>query len=133
MSVAKNDDEDFGNVAVTADDPDLSLNAATGDKPVSVTHTPGPWELTDDYSPNTYRVEARFEGQRVNVCVPCYGWPDRGMDLANARLIAQSPDLLTELKGFVALYDAGTRALCGQSMRDRLERADAVIAKAEGR
>jgi len=50
---------------------------------------------------------------------------------ANARLIAAAPDLLASLREFVALYD-GVRDHLGQSVHQKLARAEAVIAKATG-
>lgn len=51
--------------------------------------------------------------------------------LANARLICASPDLYASLREFVALYD-GTRDVIGQSVKDKLTRAEAALAKADG-
>jgi hypothetical protein len=51
---------------------------------------------------------------------------------ANALLIAASPDLLASLREFVALY-AEVRDALGPSVKAKLARAEAAIAKAEGR
>ncbi len=50
---------------------------------------------------------------------------------ANARLIAAAPELLASLREFVALYD-GVRDVLSSPVREKLERAEAAIAKAEG-
>lgn len=51
---------------------------------------------------------------------------------STARLLAASRGLLASLKEFVELYE-GTRDVLGVSVRDKLRRAEAAIAKAEGR
>lgn len=47
-------------------------------------------------------------------------------------VIAASPDLLTSLREMVALYD-GVRDIVASGITAKLQRADAAIAKAEGR
>jgi len=48
------------------------------------------------------------------------------------RVRALNAELLAALRDFVALYD-GTRDMLGTSVLGKLQRADAAIAKAEGR
>lgn len=50
--------------------------------------------------------------------------------LASRTLLAAASDLLASLREFVALYD-GVRDSLGPSVREKLRRADAAIAKAE--
>lgn len=87
-------------------------------------HTPGPWQhgkLSDDIITDS--------GEPIASPPDDYDedvWP------ANARLIAAAPDLLNVLRQMVVLYD-GVRDMIGASVKAKLERADAAIAKAEGR
>jgi hypothetical protein len=86
-------------------------------------HTPGPWRRT--INGNRYIEVVGADGE------PVVGWS--GFDdsirpikvhQANARLIAQAPDMLTALKDFVDVTE-------GDGAVKRF--AQSIIAKAEGR
>lgn len=100
-------------------------------------HTPGPWTAIRNY--------AFWEVQPVNggeegipfcvgdVCASEPGDPDSGRQEANARLIAAAPDLLEALKELRLEYHhiLGTDSTKRQHAINA--RAEAAIAKAEGR
>lgn len=112
-----------------------------------MSHTPGPWTLeTVKTSVGVCHKVGEFpsRGTRPTTYACIYedgssGWrllergDFSGSELyANARLVAAAPDLLASAKEFVALYD-GLRDSIGKSVSEKLERAEAAIAKAEGR
>lgn len=103
-----------------------------------VSHTPGPW--TAEYS------KLDMPGWRVHSVlrqVPPYdAYPALRANLAfsahetaeaDARLIAAAPELLDALKAMVASYDGLRDTLTSPVIIEKLARADAAIAKAEGR
>jgi hypothetical protein len=93
--------------------------------------TPGPWRIVGGFTVNTYRVEAK-DG---SICTPCYGRPERGTDLANARLIAAAPDLLAALKEVSKWLAAQRDFEFGNATPEEyaaVESARDAIAKAEG-
>lgn len=89
-------------------------------------HTPGEWALRIRGGECTIVVRDHLPGRIVIAEVEV--GPQRS---ANARLIAAAPDLLATCRDFVALYD-GLRDAIGPSVREKLARADAAIAKADG-
>jgi hypothetical protein len=104
----------------------------------TVGHTPGPWKTEVPRSPITKLsaddrmiLALAFDGsQKAIVDRVRGGTPEQAN--ANALLIAASPDLLASLREFVALY-AEARDALGPSVKAKLARAEAAIAKAEGR
>lgn len=90
-------------------------------------HTPGPWRVEIDDSP-----DAAWAWQWPTIVSDEYEvvgtegiYGDLETDMANARLIAAAPDLLEALKEVFADHDAANRL----SWNDR---AAAAIAKATG-
>jgi len=79
-------------------------------------HTPGPWEINEQY------IIARSKRGLRTICQ----WGSY-TDEPDARLIAAAPDLLKALKVLVALHGNGP----GDSVS--MDNARAAIAKAEGR
>ena len=87
----------------------------------AVQHTPGPWFFGE--------VSHEILGQRgVPVAAPCDDY-DEAQWIVDGALIAAAPDLLASLREFVALYD-GVRDHLGQSVHQKLGRAEAALAKA---
>ena len=94
-----------------------------------VTHTPGPWSVTDNRSLNgAYWIEFDFA---CSIAEVRHGGEDTwegdaypGTPEANARLISAAPELLEALED---LCDWGTE--CTQ---DKWDKARAAIAKARG-
>lgn len=101
--------------------------------------TPGPWHVSelDRRTVGPIRV-LRAEGtttdlpQMQAVATVKVRLVDAETD-ANACLIAAAPELLDGIKAMVSLYDLIQRTSLGASVRDKLARAEAAIAKAEGR
>jgi hypothetical protein len=60
------------------------------------------------------------------------GAPPKGTALANAHVMAASPDLYTALAAMVETY-RGTEFMLGKSVTAKLAAARAALAKAEGR
>jgi hypothetical protein len=109
-------------------------------------HTPGPWQVMNDYDGATI-VVANVDGETFSdgtstfsydfVC-DTYGDGDddsrsKAVAIANARLIAAAPDMLAALKAMdAALCDGfGTQA-ARMAGRKALIAVRAAIAKAEG-
>lgn len=108
---------------------------------MAMQHTPGPWRWTDGdhdidiaiYESPGYYNNPELLGADGECIVGCDEYwiigpiRDRGVQTANALLIATSPELLAELTGLVEHF-----ANCdvGPKLRERLVRARAVIAKA---
>jgi hypothetical protein len=95
-------------------------------------HTRGPWVVHPEEVDKPYiRVRGSWPGSRhkvANVMTPVYdgaGEAEAEETRANARLIAAAPDLLASLKHLVRWHD--------QLGKEDIARAEAVIAKAEGR
>jgi hypothetical protein len=92
-----------------------------------VAHTPGPWtarESSLSQDGNLWFIHAditRAHSGRV-----AEAWNE-----ANASLVAAAPELLEALREVVASWD-GTRDVIGPTIKAKLARADAAIAKAEG-
>ena len=88
-------------------------------------HTPGPWTWFD--YPDGRKLLAAASGSVIHC-------PDASMSIgpADEALLGAAPELLASLREFVALYD-NTIDMLGPSVRAKLERARAAIAKAEGR
>lgn len=97
-------------------------------------HTPGPWKWDGKPGESDLRYEgepgdsdgcviryASYEGMWMSA----YGQP--GVDEANGRLIAASPDLLAELKWLVELFNES-----GMYDDEVFDNARAAIAKATG-
>lgn len=106
-----------------------------------LTHTtPGPWRVQDgafarktsNYD-RTYRLAVLGPAKNGSSPTVAYGvgeWGGEGT--ANAHLIAAAPQLLDALREMIAIYD-GRRDLLGATTAAKLARAEAAIAKAEGR
>jgi hypothetical protein len=85
-------------------------------------HTPGPWKIA--YDPNFVDLVSVYVDRR-SICQ--IDMPD-GEDHANARLIAEAPELLA------ALGEAAEQlAFCLGSTNKTVERARAAIARATGK
>jgi len=78
----------------------MSLSA---DKPATARHTEGPWRVVIDIP--GYNESYRVEANDGNICVPCYGRDPRGIDLANAQLIAAAPEMYEAIQKFLAKWD----------------------------
>lgn len=101
-------------------------------------HTPGPWAVGNIKQSNrpdaNYPVEAYYDadGERfLGTVAEIPTWSFDGVTdakreehIANARLIAAAPDLLTALQNLMAVTD---------EMHPRWQEARAAIAAAEGR
>ena len=90
------------------------------------TYTPGPWFASEDgevYSKSSYTS--------VAMVLMNESGPD------NARLIAAAPDLLEALKLFVSEYvelvESGDAGFWDAESEEKVKKARAAIAKAEGR
>lgn len=94
-------------------------------------HTPGPWRA------NSSLIEGpQMALQIASVSRPKLGHAPRSDDeaRANAALIAAAPDLLAALKDAARILEAVRfSAGLGKTQIERMERAKATIAKAEGR
>ena len=86
-------------------------------------HTPGPWLVEGNWVFTRAEVDICNLSSRVAI-----GHEERE---ANARLIAAAPDLLDIVKKIRA--SAGALHNEPQTVRESLERADAIIAKIENR
>lgn len=92
-------------------------------------HTPGPWTHVSEPRPNGGPHWETIEADG-NILAEAYGYegsPDE--QHANARLIAEAPELLAALKAAEEYMGAGVTP-CSQPYP--LERVRAAIAKAEG-
>ncbi|PVE25399.1 hypothetical protein DC522_05740 [Microvirga sp. KLBC 81] len=89
-------------------------------------HTPGPWEAKNDHptEPRIFYIRGTHPGGWEQEIAVLYN--ENG---ENARLIAAAPDLLEALDWLVTALKTGTLATSG----DLIGKAEAVIAKAEGR
>lgn len=116
-------------------------------------HTPGPWRLNDpkDHTPELLNGDYRCIGAGVGYCMPdCPpGFSIVGaLREADARLMVAAPDLLEVLKeslpflrdhaedmaDFAAQWPADPDGPgAAAKAADRVKRAEAAIAKAEGR
>jgi len=104
-----------------------------------MTHTLGPWHLGGIFDSTTT--------PRTSVWGPTPAdaqsgeWIAKDVRLANATLIAAAPDLLdvlnslrNEAVGFLAMADPSAHGQTNLAcLQRRIDEADAVIAKAEGR
>ena len=95
-------------------------------------HTPGPWEWTHDAEPYSSQWTLSPGVLMVDGQDGTPGGDE--IDRANARLIAAAPKLQTALEDLrdwlVNLFDASK---LNAEDRAKLERAEAALAKAEGR
>jgi hypothetical protein len=80
------------------------------------THTPGPWKMqplkASSFHANGHVGDERLIGFKIDngsvediVTVDCRGKRDKGVAQANARLIANAPELLIALEDAFALLD----------------------------
>ena len=97
---------------------------------MTTTHTPGPWHFEDrdhlGLNPNIYN-------QNNQDIARVYG-TDEGRGLADAHLIAASPDLLAILKELMAL-DSNSAHACGAGIkhwREATQKARLLVARVEG-
>ncbi len=64
-------------------------------------HTPGPWKLSRTHVGTAFYIDGDSGGERdLRVEVKGYAHPDDGITVANARLIAAAPDLLSLAQTF---------------------------------
>lgn len=93
-------------------------------------HTSGPWK-SNDYSAGTHVYTEYKPLEYICICDSMLqGQLDTDKNLANARLIAAAPELLSVLKEINALFDFGHFQNGHEDVYDRMQSA---IAKAEGR
>jgi hypothetical protein len=92
-------------------------------------HTKGPWECQINAEEHTGTVEIVAVNAAMLVA-RVYGPDDLG---ANARLIAAAPCLLKALKDMTSIARAALFQNDTPRARERLARAEAAIARAEGR
>lgn len=97
----------------------------------NVTRTPGPWYA--EWRHPDLAVWGGPGGDDDTHVASIYGDGTIENADANARLIAAAPDLLDALKAMVASYDGLRDSLTSPVVLEKLARADAAIAKAEGR
>ncbi len=97
---------------------------------MSEQHTPGPCKWDDDGFTSLSAI-----GSEVITYAPYENsWLSFGPHReANARLIASAPDLLAALKAMVASYHGLRDMLTNGVVLDKLNAAEAAIAKAEGK
>ena len=86
------------------------------------TYTPGPWTVESD------RTTVSFGGQAV-ITSPAPDGASREESMANARLIAAAPDLLSSLESVKVWYLGQSRAAMPVALCDSM---DAAIARATG-
>lgn len=97
-------------------------------------HTPGPWRIARDYSPEHGETPYIVDGAGKNVAMAAYMPTEQG---ANARLIAAAPDLLAALEAAVLWYETAPIAE-REAVEVAIEQdfpvveARAAIAKAKG-
>ncbi len=105
-------------------------------------HTPGPWIVSPLNGRDVGPVRAfHFEGTDVQQLQSVAIVRERAESDANARLIAAAPELLeairklaNEASGFWAMANPDTHGHTNLTvLRERIDNAYAVIAKAEGR
>jgi len=100
----------------------------------TVQHTPGPWKRVRRIG-GGYTIQARNFYPAVALGD---GRENKGVAIANARLIAAAPELLEALRGCAAslrmarIYHKASPPWC-QRDDEALAAADAAIEKAEGR
>ena len=101
-------------------------------------HTKGPWRIFDKFGENHHGIESG--------CLSIIVWGDisdpndqcgvRGDTpeeaLANARLIAAAPQMLSALKAIRETY-RGTEGLLGATVAAKIRAIDEAIAAAEGK
>lgn len=99
---------------------------------IAVKHTQGPWRVGRDGG--CIVADHPVPGMGGSDDVAYYGGHLIAESVigSNAPILAAAPDLLDSVREFVAMYD-GLRDSIGPTVLARLVRADAAIAKAEGR
>jgi len=98
------------------------------------THTPGPWKIENGHIQQSGIAYWQITDGADAICCNQFCYADNSD--ANARLIAAAPDLLEALKRLAVISDGiYVRMSDGEArlMREAWEKADAAIAKAEGR
>ena len=94
------------------------------------TYTPGPWKVLHHTAPQHDGDRAVYGPGNKLICDMNGGPNDDNVTLANARLIAMSPELLEALKRVrEAFYVDGT----SKALRVAFEGTKEIVAKAEGR
>ena len=103
-------------------------------------HTPGPWTIHDgraDRGTGMYTVddvwhdEPGIAGHTRLLASVWHGGEEPGCDLANSRLIAAAPDLLSALESMVDMFERHIDGLEGpDDTADRWDAAQAAIDKA---
>jgi hypothetical protein len=107
---------------------------------MSTKHTPGPWRLGKEWSTSHADINRKtlvnvLQGAHGGVVAELWAYSNDpgqvGEMRADARLIAAAPELLEALEDL--LCNPNVRAaMSGLTGADRLERADAAVAKAKG-
>jgi len=97
-------------------------------------HTPGPWHLVPPDAPKSWPMIAAKVGERKPL-ICCLEYSKRGPiyhddAVANARLIAAAPELLSALHRLVEIEDGPGMAVRGWP--EAMDAARAAIAKATG-
>lgn len=105
-----------------------SLKCSGDDMHKDCSHTPGPWEINEGDGMPIAKVSLLAI---TAPCIPDIGSLSRDEILANARLMAAAPDLLSALRELVRAWD-GTTFSVNERMQTALNDADAAITKAEG-
>src|SRR4051812_40005483 len=108
----------------TASAHEPTVNAVEVERPG---FTPGPWRVAPESFDATQRIIASVDRRYGFIANTLHG-----NDEANAHLIAAAPDLYDSVREFVALY-AGLDDAIGGSVKAKLARARAALAKADGR
>jgi len=98
-------------------------------------HTPGPWRVEDETELGGFAVYAEYNGQfgrKTAIICSRNRWEHQAAaSLANARLIAAAPDLLSALRDLAVVVSG--YPMSGMDAEARLQAAYAAIARAEGR
>lgn len=95
-------------------------------------HTPGPWQFYADVPSTDPNWHIVTNASRMRVLANVHIEPGNEMDLANARLIAAAPELLTALMSMVSGATANEMFISSNGENPRLKQARAAIAKATG-
>lgn len=100
-------------------------------------HTPGPWEAKRNSSFWEVKpINGGYDGLPftvADVCASAPGFPDAGLQEANARLIAAAPELMEALQELVAEYEPNIKTFATDAPRKaKWMAALNAIAKATG-
>lgn len=95
-------------------------------------HTPGPWKVDkSSWFTKVYTQRENYDDEQF-ICTTDYSGLDLNDNQANARLIASAPELLDSLESILEdVYFEENKGCYGISA-DKLLKAKAIIAKANG-